>query len=153
LEALRPDRAVYGRFKLAFPNGVAEPLHGPETSRRAKALYVDMARILYGHIKQFYEKKARPGPTLPYWDMATVDFAFTVPAAAGNPAAVSKELQEVAKEAGFGSLRSHSVLDEVLTEAEASAIYSLNMEKDSLAMQVRRPRRLLRRGPLLPSWR
>ncbi|KLU87278.1 hypothetical protein MAPG_06279 [Magnaporthiopsis poae ATCC 64411] len=130
------DRVVYGRFKPKFPSGMVQPLNAPGPMRHVQELYLVMAQAMYLHIRDCYTSviEAYPGVFFPDWEDIPVEFCFTVPAV-GDPQIAGEKLKELARRAGFGSVPGHSVCADVLTEGEASAIYSLMHSKDSRGLE------------------
>lgn len=139
LDFEKSERVVYGRFKAKFPSGTVRPLNALGPTRDVLDLYSTMVQFMYLHIRDFYSSVVKMGyPVfLPDWERIPVEFSFTVPAV-GDPQIAGEKLKELARQAGFGSVPGHSVSADVLTEGEASAIYSLMHSKNSGDLEVRR---------------
>ncbi|KAL8306318.1 hypothetical protein RB597_003136 [Gaeumannomyces tritici] len=136
-------KAIYGMFKNEFPDGMVKPLRGSGPKRSAEELFLAMAQKLLGDIKVFYNKNRHMGAyQAPPWDEANIDFALSVPASAvfadtatsadaatsadtGTSTYTGKRLRQILIKAGFDSVDGHSVLEDVITESQAAAIYSL----------------------------
>ncbi|KAL8357271.1 hypothetical protein RB601_008981 [Gaeumannomyces tritici] len=125
------SKAIYGMFKNEFPDGMVKPLRGSGPKRSAEELFLAMAQKLLGDIKVFYNKNRHMGAyQAPPWDEANIDFALSVPASAvfadtGTSTYTGKRLRQILIKAGFDSVDGHSVLEDVITESQAAAIYSL----------------------------
>ncbi|EJT82105.1 hypothetical protein GGTG_02079 [Gaeumannomyces tritici R3-111a-1] len=121
-----PQRVIYGRFKPEFPSGSVRPINADGPTRNVDELYLRMAQIMYHHIRYFYRTAVRNDydMPLPDWEEIPVEFCFSVPAT-GSPELAGEKLKQLARQAGFGGVPGHSIFHVVLTEGEASAIFSL----------------------------